>query len=69
MLITEVAAGPVSRQNTMELMEDPSNCEGLEAAFLAVKQNVRQSEDGGVKKDTEEDILKRLEWKVDWTGG
>ena len=58
MLKTEVAAGPMSRQNSMELMEDSSNCKRLEGAFHAVNQSVRRSEDGEVK-DTEEDVLKR----------
>ena len=54
MLKTEVAAGPVSRQNSMEVMADSSNSGGFEAAFLAVHQSVRRSENGEVK-DTEED--------------
>lgn len=60
LLKAEVAAGPASRQNSMELVEVTPACEGLEAAFLAVKQSVRRTEEGGAVKDTEEDILKRF---------
>ena len=55
----EVAAGPASRQNSMELVEVSPACEGLEAAFLAIKQSGRRTEEGA-DKDTEEDILKRF---------
>ena len=58
LLKAEVAAGPPSRQNSMELVEVSPACDGLEAAFLAVQQGVRRTEEGAVK-DTEEDILKR----------
>ena len=51
----EVAAGPASRQNSMELVEVSPACDGLEAAF----QSVRRTEEGAVE-DTEEDILKRF---------
>jgi hypothetical protein len=58
-LKAEVAAGPALRQNSMELVEVSQACDGLEAAFLAVKQSVRRTEEGAVE-DTEEDILKRF---------
>ena len=57
LLKTEVAAGPMSRQNSMELVEDPGNCDGLEAAFKAVKQGARRNDDGETK-ETEEDVVK-----------
>lgn len=38
-------------------MEDPGTCNGLEAAFKAIQQNARRTDDG-VTKETEEDVLK-----------
>ena len=68
LLKTEVATGPVSRQNSMELVEVAAHSEGLEAAFEAVKQNARRNEEGPVR-ETEEDVLKNfLNSKLESTG-
>jgi hypothetical protein len=68
LLKTEVATGPVSRQNSMELVEVAAHSEGLEAAFEAVKQNARRNEEGPVR-ETEEDVLKNfLNSKLETTG-
>ena len=58
LLRSEVDAGPISRQSSLEMVDDPAQCDGLEAAFLAVQQHVRRDE-GGEVKESEEDILKR----------
>ena len=58
LLRSEADAGPISRQSSLEMVDDPAQCDGLEAAFLAVQQHVRRDE-GGEVKESEEDILKR----------
>ena len=57
LLKSEVAAGPISRQGSMELVEIPDPSEGLDAAFEAIKQIARRNDDG-IVKETEEDVLK-----------
>lgn len=57
LLKVEVSSGPLSRQNSLEEVEDPGTCDGLEAAFKAIQQNARRTDDG-VTKETEEDAIK-----------
>ena len=57
LLKAEVSAYPASRQNSLELVDDPGRCDGLEAAFKAVQQTARRDHDGDAK-ETEEDVLK-----------
>ena len=57
LLKTEVAAGPISRQNSMEMVELPVNSDGLDVAFEVIKQIARKNYDV-ILKETEEDVLK-----------
>ena len=57
LLKTEVSAGPISRQGSMELFEVTDPSEGLDAAFEAIKQIARRNDDG-IVKETEDDVLK-----------
>ena len=57
LLKTEVSAGPISSQGSMELFEVTDPSEGLDAAFEAIKQIARRNDDG-IVKETEEDVLK-----------
>ena len=53
----ELLSGPMSRQNSLEEVEDPGLCDGLEAAFKAIQQNARRASDT-IEKETVEDVVK-----------
>ena len=47
LLKVEVSSGPLSRQNSLEEVED---CDGLETAFKAIQQNARKTDEGVTKE-------------------
>lgn len=56
-LKVEVLSGPLSRQNSLEEVDDPGLCDGLEAAFKAIQQNAKRASDT-IEKETAEDVVK-----------